>query len=197
MALKFKKRKNTDAIVVHCSASQNKLTIDRATIAQWHRARGFMDIGYHYVVKTDGEVEVGRDKDVIGAHVQGHNSTTIGICIVGGVNSKGESEYNFTPEQMFSLRKLITELKLDYPQAVIKGHRDYPDVKKDCPCFDAGKWFELGEQPKVKHIVVTKGDTLWSLAIKHGVTVADIVKTNNLVSNIIRIGEKLTIPNKV
>lgn len=194
MALRFKKRKNTDAIVVHCSASENKPSIDRATIAQWHKTRGFMDIGYHYVIKTDGVIEVGREKDAVGAHVQGHNATTIGICLVGGVNSKGVSEYNFTPEQMYSLRKLITELKLDYPEAEVKGHRDFPNVHKDCPCFDAGKWFAKGEQTGIKHIVVTKGDTLWGIATKFNTTVEDIIELNKLLNDKIKIGEILKVP---
>lgn len=194
MAIKFKKRDKTDAIVIHCSASQNKPNIDRATIAQWHRSRGFMDIGYHFVIKTEGDVEVGRDIDVVGAHVQGYNSSTIGICMVGGVDETGRPTNNFTPEQMNSLRKLVTELKLQYPEAEVKGHRDFPDVHKDCPCFDVKKWYLSSDTPKINSIVVRKGDTLWSLAEKHGVTVEAITKANKLVSDKIKIGELLKVP---
>ena len=197
MSIKFKKRTRTDAIVIHCSASQNKPSIDRATIAQWHRSRGFMDIGYHFVIKTEGDVEVGRDIDVVGSHVQGHNSSTIGICMVGGVDEANRPTNNFTPEQMNSLRKLVTELKLQYPEAEVKGHRDFPNVNKECPCFDVKQWYLSKETPRVSSIVVRKGDTLWGLANKHGVSVDDIKKLNKLVSENIKIGEFLKIPPKV
>ena len=33
------------------------------------------------------------------------------------------------------LLNLLRSLKVDYPDAVILGHRDLPWVAKDCPCF--------------------------------------------------------------
>lgn len=194
MALKFKTRPYTDYIVVHCSATQNKSNVDRSVIAQWHRAQGWMDIGYHYVIKTDGDVEIGRDRDAVGSHVKGHNETSIGICLVGGINKQGQSENNFTKAQFESLRGLLAELKLDYPDATICGHRDFPGVHKDCPCFDVKNWWENGDHFKFRSIVVKKGDTLTSLAAKYNTTIEDITKANKLVSDQIKIGELLKIP---
>ncbi|MBX7121292.1 MAG: LysM peptidoglycan-binding domain-containing protein [Opitutaceae bacterium] len=43
--------------------------------------------------------------------------------------------------------------------------------------------------------LVTRGDSLWSIAKKHGITVAELSKANNLRSNAaLQIGQKLTIP---
>ena len=41
-----------------------------------------------------------------------------------------------TPEQKAALWALLRSLKVDYPDATILGHRDLPNVRKDCPCFD-------------------------------------------------------------
>ncbi len=45
-----------------------------------------------------------------------------------------------------------------------------------------------------KEIVIKKGDTLYSISKKYGVTVEDIQNANSLASNTIKIGQKLTIP---
>lgn len=136
----FTKRKKTDAIVVHCSATKPTMDIGAAEIERWHRQRSFLAIGYHYVIRRDGTVEKGRPEDTVGSHVQGHNSTTVGVCLVGGIDSKGKSQDNFTPDQFAALQNLLRELKGRYPTAEIKGHRDFPGVAKDCPCFDVKSW---------------------------------------------------------
>ena len=41
-------------IIVHCSATREGQDIDAATIDEWHKARGWSGIGYHYVIKLDG-----------------------------------------------------------------------------------------------------------------------------------------------
>ena len=41
-----------------------------------------------------------------------------------------------TPEQKETLHRLLERLKEDYPDAKVVGHRDLPDVQKDCPCFE-------------------------------------------------------------
>ena len=130
------------AITVHCSASSPKVNADAKMIDRWHRTRGFAKIGYHYVIKRDGTVETGRTEDEVGAHVEGKNTGNLGVCLSGGVNADGKSEDNFTDEQYHSLAVLLQELLKKYPKAEIKGHRDWPKVKKDCPCFDVRKWWK-------------------------------------------------------
>lgn len=136
----FKTRKKTDAIIVHCSATQAKTDVGAAEIERWHRERGFLAIGYHYVIRRDGRIEKGRDETVVGAHVEGHNSTTVGVCMVGGIDAKGNPQDNFTPAQYASLQTLLRELKTRYSTAEIKGHRDFPGVAKACPSFSVKGW---------------------------------------------------------
>lgn len=141
------RRTKTNFIVVHCSASQNLPSIDAKTIDRWHKERGFNSIGYHYVVKTGGEVEEGRKLSEIGAHVVNYNHNSVGICLIGGVDRDGNSVNNFKPKQFEALRELIEKLLVLYPKAVIKGHRDFPNVKKDCPCFDVNDWWTMTGRP--------------------------------------------------
>jgi N-acetylmuramoyl-L-alanine amidase len=130
------------AITIHCSASKPSMKVNAKVIERWHRERGFFKIGYHYVILRDGVVELGRTLDEVGAHVKDYNKGNIGICLVGGLNQDtGKPEDNFTPIQYKELKHLLDYLLQRFPRAEIKGHRDWPGVKKDCPCFDVKKWW--------------------------------------------------------
>ena len=123
-------------IVIHCSAVRPGQQSSAKKINDWHHDRGFQNgIGYHYVVRRDGSIELGRPLEMIGAHVVGHNRHSIGICYEGGLNSFGEDADTRTPEQKVTLRKLLEELHRKFPKALIVGHRDLNPGKK-CPCYD-------------------------------------------------------------
>lgn len=143
-SLKFKKRKSTQYLVVHCAATRPSQDIGVKEIGDWHRARGFLGVGYHYVIRRDGTLEVGRPDDVYGAHVSGHNHYSVGICMVGGVSERNVNvpENNFTKEQLVTISQTLSMLKVKYPDAVIQGHRDFPRVAKACPSFDVKEWLE-------------------------------------------------------
>lgn len=135
------KRKQTNYIVVHCSATRPKQDIDAKEIDRWHRQFGWSRIGYSHVIKRDGTVEVGRGADEVGAHVKGYNAESLGICMVGGINDDGDPENNYTDEQWQALKNTVTLLLEQYPNATVQGHRDFPNVKKACPCFDVREWW--------------------------------------------------------
>jgi N-acetylmuramoyl-L-alanine amidase len=139
-----KVREKTDYIAIHCSATSEKQNIGAADIDKWHRKQGWQAIGYHYVIRRDGTVEQGRDEKVVGAHVQGFNEVSVGICMAGGVdaNDVNKAKNNFTEAQFASLKKLLVDLKSRYPKAKIQGHRDFPNVKKACPSFDVAAWLK-------------------------------------------------------
>jgi N-acetylmuramoyl-L-alanine amidase len=152
--LKLQDRETTELIVVHCSATGPQADIGVAKITQWHKQRGFDTIGYHYVIRRDGTRETGRPESTIGAHVRGHNSNSIGICLAGGVDARGKPQNNFTLAQFATLETLLRELKERYPRARILGHRDLsPDKNGDgritsdefikaCPSFNVKEWLE-------------------------------------------------------
>lgn len=147
---RFKKSERTITdIVIHCTATKagNNLTVD--DIRRMHKRQGWADIGYHYVVTLDGKVHTGRDVDVIGAHVSGHNAHSIGIAYVGGLDRHGDPCDTRNDLQKAALLSLLLELRKIYPEARISGHRDFsPDLNhngaidpfeyiKLCPCFNA------------------------------------------------------------
>lgn len=147
-------RRRDDFIVIHCSATGPTSDIGADEIDQWHKAKGWSGIGYHAVIRRDGEIEFGRHFDEVGAHVQGQNARSVGICMVGGVDAEGNAENNFTEDQFESLDLLVAMLRRAYPTAEVLGHRDLsPDLDgdgiieknewlKECPSFSVKEWLE-------------------------------------------------------
>jgi len=122
-------------------------------IRKWHvEGNGWTDIGYHYVIRRNGKVEVGRPLERPGAHAKGYNSNSIAIAWVGGMASGSEEpEDNRTAAQNETMVNLIKELQQKFPGAALLGHRDLKGVNKDCPCFDVREWFvkECNTEKKV------------------------------------------------
>lgn len=122
-------------IIVHCADTPEGRDDKAADIRRWHKARGFNDIGYHYVVDLDGTIEPGRDVTIAGAHTTGHNADSIGVCYIGGADADMKPKDTRTEEQKTALRLLLKYLVQKYPGAKIYGHRDF--ANKSCPSFDA------------------------------------------------------------
>ena len=116
-------------LIIHCSDTPSSMDVGVDTIRKWHLERGWTDVGYHYVIRRDGSLEVGRPEEKIGAHCSGHNSNSIGVCLVG------EGEY--TEEQYDCLYHLICILKIKYKDSVIYPHNHF-NQNKSCPMFDLG-----------------------------------------------------------
>lgn len=207
----FTPRKRTDWLVVHCAATPPTFNGGAKEIRQWHREKGWIDIGYHFVIKRDGTRETGRPIDVVGAHVENFNSTSVGICLVGGVDAKGKAEDNFTPAQYAELAELLRELKAKYPNAQVQGHRDFPNVRKDCPSFDVRKWIKeagvftetaapikLDEDGLIfRAVEVTNANpTIFSLAKRFGYTADQLLKANPLVDPTqLKVGQLIRLPD--
>ena len=122
-------------IIVHCADTPEGRDDKAADIRRWHKARGFNDIGYHYVVDLDGTIEPGRDVSVAGAHCTGHNADSIGVCYIGGADTDMKPKDTRTEKQKTALQFLLKYLVQKYPGAKIYGHRDF--ANKSCPSFDA------------------------------------------------------------
>ncbi len=111
------------------------------TIRDWHLAKGWNDIGYHFYIDLDGTINKGRDIDKMGAHCKGHNRNSIGICYCGGVEADGKTPKDTrTQEQKDSLLHVLKTLKAMYPEAVIYSHSEF--ANKACPSFDATGEYE-------------------------------------------------------
>jgi N-acetylmuramoyl-L-alanine amidase len=124
-----------DKIIIHCSATPERKHFTTEDINNWHIQRGFKNIGYHYVIYLDGSIHKGRPEEEIGAHCTGANTTSIGICYIGGIDALTRKPKDTrTDAQKESLVKLVNELKNKYPSAIVLGHNELSN--KDCPCFD-------------------------------------------------------------
>jgi N-acetylmuramoyl-L-alanine amidase len=130
-------KRDINEIIVHCSATVEGKDYTVEDIRKWHKERGFIDIGYHFVIYRNGQICKGRSVDKVGAHCEGHNARSIGVCYIGGCDRQMKPKDTRTQAQKDSLLKLLRQLKTDYPKAKIYGHNKY--ANKACPCFDAEK----------------------------------------------------------
>lgn len=153
--------KNITRIFLHCTATREGQDVDAAAIKRWHLARGWSDIGYHFVIRPDGTIEIGRDESVPGSHVKGFNTGSIGVVYVGGLDAQGKAKDTRTDAQKKAMEWLCRELGAAYPNARFRGHRDAsPDKNgdgkvtpnewlKECPCFDVASWLvSVGVDPR-------------------------------------------------
>jgi N-acetylmuramoyl-L-alanine amidase len=148
MTMTRRTQEHIKKLIVHCAATPNGKHFSAEQIDQWHADRGFKrnpadiggheptlrHIGYHYVVYVNGGLRNGRQELEIGAHCQGHNSDSVGICLIG--------TDKFTPAQFLTLRKFIESFRRRYPGATLHGHREFS--AKACPGFDLRAWIEKG-----------------------------------------------------
>jgi N-acetyl-anhydromuramyl-L-alanine amidase AmpD len=147
-----------------------------------HKARGFKrdsqasrnlnpnlkHVGYHRVIEVDGKVSIGRGFEEIGAHVQGSNAQSIGICMIG-LDKYTQAQWDSLRQCVLDTVACISSRTITTAESAattmkdikvsIKGHRDYsPDLNgdgqitrnewiKDCPNFDVTAWFKTGMKP--------------------------------------------------
>jgi hypothetical protein len=125
-------------LIVHCAATAEGKDYTVDDIRAWHKLRGFSDIGYHYVIYRDGRVMLGRPIGQVGAHVEGHNTGTIGISYIGGVSADGKTAKDTRTEaQRASMLWLTDQLCRKFPITKVTGHNQY--AAKACPSFDVRK----------------------------------------------------------
>jgi len=128
-------------LAVHCTATSQTVSIS-AIQSYWKNQLGWKMPGYHFIIKPDGQIVTLLSIEQVSNGVQGFNSQTINISYIGGVDAKNVPVDNRTPQQKATLLKLLRELKQKFPMAIIQGHRDFPNVKKACPSFDAKKEYK-------------------------------------------------------
>ncbi len=130
-----------DLIVIHCSATRCNRPFPVTTLINSHADR-FGFTGYHYYITRDGTVYQTRHEQLVGAHAKGYNQHSLGVCYEGGYDEQGKVADTRTAAQRCTLLELLKRLKKEHPQAKIVGHRDLPNVKKACPCFDATEEYQ-------------------------------------------------------
>lgn len=137
----LKTRLKTKEIILHCSATPEGKNYTVEAIHNAHLARGFVGIGYNFVIDLNGTIHAGRPAGAVGAHCTGHNSTSVGVCYIGGVAGDGKTPKDTrTPAQRAALFELVRELMLNYniPLTRVFGH--YQFANKACPSFKIDKF---------------------------------------------------------
>lgn len=134
--------RNIKYIVVHCTATPTTTTLESIK-RYWKEQRGWGDTpGYHYFIKRDGTIVQLLDEKKNSYGVYKHNSECISIAYVGGIDKDGKPADNRSDAQKHAMFDIIVRLTEKYPKAEVLGHRDFPGVKKACPCFDVKEWLK-------------------------------------------------------
>jgi len=130
--------RNITHIAVHCTATGQDAKIESIK-KYWKEKLGWKQVGYHYIIEADGKETQLLTIAQPSNGVKGMNHSIINVCYIGGVDKLGKPIDNRTAAQKRQLMTRLKALKTMFPNAVIQGHRDFPNVAKACPCFDAKK----------------------------------------------------------
>jgi len=77
-------------------------------IKQSHLEAGEPEIGFHFIITTDGKILMGRHASKVGAHHPELDATSIGVCVIGNRDEMSD-------EQSIALTLLLENLKTEYP----------------------------------------------------------------------------------
>jgi len=138
-------------VVIHATETYTNKDLGAVEINNLQIELGHEGIGYHYVIRRDGRLQRGRPVNRIGEHaaINGHDTYSIGIAMVGGLNvSSGEnnatdyrSSQSFTREQFTTLEKFVNSFYRRYPGGQVFGHNDI-DAQEFDPYFDVQDYVE-------------------------------------------------------
>lgn len=116
-------RYSTEMIVIHHTGNPTDDDLSAEEIHQSHLGQGWAGCGYHYIIRKDGSVEIGRPEWAIGSHAYGFNSRSIGIHVCGNFEIAEPTE-----AQLNALPMLIAELCKKYnliaSKDIVIAHRD-------------------------------------------------------------------------
>ena len=95
-------------------------------VEDWHLAKGWLGIGYHFYIEKDGTVFLGRPQHVQGAHTIGQNSRSIGVAMAGNFDATLP-----TKAQEVAFKALYLELNEAHGEEFpVEPHRRY--ANKSC-----------------------------------------------------------------
>lgn len=106
-------------------------------IHNYHLSLGWAGCAYHFVVYKNGEIHKGRPLWAMGGHTHTWGNT-VGVCFIGNYES---SDRVMPKKQLDAGKKLLRWLRVEYPKAQMRGHRQMPNNATACP----GKYFPTKE----------------------------------------------------
>ena len=123
-------------LVVHCTATPQNTKVESIQ-NYWRTQLGWLRPGYHIVIEPNGTSHRLLDDSIPSNGVAGHNATALHVSYIGGVDANNHGLDTRTPQQKAELLRILQRWKKQYPNARIQGHRDFPNVHKECPSFNA------------------------------------------------------------
>lgn len=160
-----------DTIVIHHAAHPNCTAQD---VHNWHIARGWKGIAYHYFIRKDGSVYRGRQEIHQGGHLLGsENKNTIGVCLEGHY----DKEKTVPEAQMHALLRLCSDIETRWKIKAYKRHADYQSAKKEkklCPGVYF-PWQKFIDEMQIrryrrtiqKHVRLDAPQMLWEVFDQH------------------------------
>jgi N-acetylmuramoyl-L-alanine amidase len=129
-----------DNIILHCTATNQNTTVESIQ-RYWRDTLKWKSVGYHLLIQPNGvPVRLAEDKQVCNG-VAGHNANSIHISYIGGIDSKGKPFDNRTQSQRETMRTLVESYMKMYPNAKVRGHNDFTNLKA-CPSFKVSQWLK-------------------------------------------------------
>jgi hypothetical protein len=154
-----------DRIVIHTAAAattktvktplgmkQQLVAVDQpySVVDSYHRSKGWDGIGYGEYVRFDGSRTFGRGYDKVGAHVEGFNSASYGICgsghgdvqpftaaqLKGMVNATVDALEHFGLVRRFKANPMVVIGHREVNVLIDTGKPQYQSIKrtyKTCP----------------------------------------------------------------
>jgi hypothetical protein len=149
-------------------------------------SRGYCDVGYHFLVTSDGTVWEGRNASSLGAHTGGQNTNNLGISFIGCFHPTADCNGlgSTTPPQAMidGAGAFLGRASRHYGitlsfGSTFFGHRDNPGQSTSCPgdllhdrLDDLEAIAEGGSTPTTTGRVQ---GTVWNLAITDDITQVD------------------------
>ena len=162
-----KPKRKVHTVFLHCSASDNLTHDDIEVVKKWHTlpkmpkeikvkiknrelpnsenfkyGNGWSDVGYHYYITKDCEIQTGRDLEKTPAAQKGHNTGSIAICC-GGLNEFSENQLNLLKSFCYAINDAYNR------KVKFRGHCEV-DKNKTCPIFNYKKLLNLNKSGKIK-----------------------------------------------
>ncbi len=141
-------KRNIRYIVVHCTATPQNLTV-KTFLSEWGKEKKHEYPPFHYIIEKDGEAKQVLHEALIASGDLAHNSESIHIAYMGGIDKEGKPKDNRTEKQKDMLFGKLAELTDRYPHAEIVG---CGEIKGGSDPFDVKRWMEnylpdLSERP--------------------------------------------------
>jgi N-acetylmuramoyl-L-alanine amidase len=127
-------------LFLHCTATNQNASVS-AIQKYWRETLGWRNPGYHIIIKKDGSFTYLHNLNSISNGVAGHNSISINVAYIGGIDRNGKAIDNRTIEQIMTMDLIVKLAQEKINNIIIRGHNEVSS--KECPSFNVKKYYNL------------------------------------------------------